>query len=333
MHISQTLIRNILILVVLIISPAVSYAININSKSTKELAQTYGFLYGQDGSLSRIEAEFPELSGQVLIVRSQFDAAFPNIKAKIAAEIRRAFGEHAHQKMMENVKAKLDPVIAQQRITPQVAADFLSMVKARANGEIDSPVLEYLLTVKYADNPAREMQDRFRQIYRTDGTGKSRGVRVSIQLPRSWLAGESERPHIVKKWVSENGNGMNMAQLLINDVPEVDNLTKAEVAEYLKSGEAKDAVPEGHTLVASGPVTVEKSNGYWVQISGTMERAERMVYQNMLTYNFFFRGKYISLMCSSLGAPEDKQDVDEAFRHHRPLCQQVLNTLVLPQSY
>lgn len=321
-----------LVLLALFFYSSASLAINFNPTSIKGMAQAYGFVLGQEYSLSRIEKEFPELTADVELARAQFGSTFPDIKAKLETQLRQAMGEKLFQETRTALQTKLKSTLGRQQITREIAGSFLQQVKGRSKGEIESPVLEYLLTVKYAANPVGEFTDGFRQRYKTDGTGKSQGLKMNLQLPRSWLGKDGERPHIVQKWVSENGTGLEIILLDIRDGQGY-NPTKKEIEEFVRSGEVKEAVPEGFTYVASGNFTLEMRTGYWVQMARPIERAEMKFYQDVLMYQFFFRGKAVGLMCQAVGPEAEKPKVNEAFKRIRPLCQQVLNSLVLTQIY
>ncbi|MBL8525566.1 MAG: hypothetical protein JNN20_17945 [Betaproteobacteria bacterium] len=325
-------IRWALVLLALFFHSSVSIAINFNPISIKGMAQTYGFLLGQEYSLSRIEKEFPELTGEVELARAQFGSTFPYIKPKLETQLKQAMGEKSFLETISTLQTKNKGNLGRQQITREIAGNFLQQVKARSKGEIESPVLEYLLTVKYAANPVGEFADRFRQRYETDGTGKSQGLKVSLQLPRSWLGQNGERPHVVQKWVSENGTGLETIHIDIRDGHGY-NPTKKEMEEFVRSGEVKGAIPDGSLYIASGNFTLEKQNGYWVQISTPLERAGMKMYQNALMYQFFFRGKAIGIMCQAGGSENEKSKIDDAFKRIQPLCQQVLNSVVLPQAY
>lgn len=324
--------RWFLILLALTVFPVTSFAINLNPTSVKGIAQAYGFILGQEYSLSRIAKEFPELSGGVELARAQFGSTFPDIKTKLETQLKNAMGEKLFQETATNLRTKLRGTLGHQKITREIAANFLEQVKGRSKGEIESPVIEYLLAVKYTDTPVGEFADGFRQRYQTDGTGKSQGIKINLQLPRSWAGKDGERPHIVQKWVSENGTGLEMIHLDIRDVQGY-NPTKKEMEEFVRSGEVKDSVPDGSKYIDSGNFTLEKQTGYWLQIAMPLERAGMKMYQDALMYQFFFRGKAIGIMCQAGGPENEKPKINEAFKRIKPLCQQVLNSLVLTQAY
>ena len=272
------------------------------------------------------------MTGSVDLARVHLGSTFPDIKAKLETQLKQALGEKLFQETRATLQTKLKGTLDRQLITMEIAGNFLQQVKGRSKGEIESPVLEYLLAVKYTANPVGEYSDRFRQRYETDGTGKSQGIKVNLQLPRSWLRKDGERPHIVQKWESENGTGLETIHLDIRDGQGY-NPTKKEMEEFVRSGEVKGAVPDGSSYIASGNFTLEKQNGYWIQMSTSLDRAGMKIYQNALMYQFFFRGKAIGIMCQAAGSENEKSKIDDAFKRIQPLCQQVLNSVVLPQAY
>ncbi len=312
--------------------PLTVFAINVNPISMKGMTQAYGFVIGQEYSLSRIEKEFPELTGEVELARTQFDSTFPGIKTKLEVQLKQAMSPKHFQETATNLQSKLREILGRQQVTHEFALKLLEQVKARSKGEIESPVLEYLLAVKYTANPVGEFSDGFRQHYSTDGKGKSKGIKLRMQIPRSWAGKVGDRPHIVQKWTSENGTGLEMFILDIRD-SQWNNPSKKEIENFVKSGELKEIVPEGSSYVASGNFSIEGRPGYWLQMTMSIERAGVIIHQDIVAYQFFFRSKAIGLMCQAAGPVTEKLKIKEAFKRIRPLCQQVLNSLVLEQAY
>lgn len=321
-----------LLLLAALCSPSQACALNFNTTAVKGLSEAYGFVVGQEHTLERIPKHYPDLTHLATLARARFASTFPEVKAQLEAELRGALGpanfEQLAKKTVETVRTTLN----RQPLTPEAAAEFLDQVQARARGEIESPVLEYLLAVKYANNPAREYSDGFRQHFNTDGTEKARGIKLSLRLPRSWVARDGERPHIVKKWTTEGGTGRESLMLDIRDGEGYDP-DRREIDRFLRSGDVTQAVPQGGVHIASGLFTVEGRPGYWIDMKLTQERAGVDVYQRMLMYQVFFRGRAIGIMCQTGGPPVNAAKVDESLSRFRPLCQQVVNSMVLHQAY
>ena len=316
----------------LCIVPLVATSANFNTATVKGISTAYGFVLGQEVSLARIEKEYPDLSANVMLVRAQFGGDFPDIQVKLEAWLKDALGDKGFTVLAARMKANVGEMLARQKITKASAIDFLDQVKNRSKGAIESPVLEYMLAVTYQNNPLREFGDGFRQRFQTDGSGKSQGIKINLQLPKSWTGKDGERPHIVQKWVSLNSEYFEIIQLIVMDA-EGYNPSKQEMLQFVANGEAKSAIPDGSTYVASGHFSAEKQTGYWVEMKMPVERAGFTMYQETLMYQLFFRGKGIAILCSTGGKVDEPLKVAEAFKRMKPLCQQVLNSLVLPQAY
>lgn len=322
----------LLVILTLFAYTPTTFAIVFNPASVKGMAQAYGFVLGQEYSLSRISKEFPELAANVDLARAQFDSTFPDIKTKLETQLKKAMGEKLFEEASTDLQRKFQETAGRHKITLGIATSFLEEVKSRSKGVIESPALEYLLSVKYDAHPVGEFADGFRQRYQTNGTGKSQEIKLKLQLPRSWAAKEGERPHIVQKWISQNGTGLEMMHLDIRDT-EGHTASNADVEIFVSSGEVKGTVPSGGTYIDSGLFLLEKRKGYWIEMSLVQERAGIKSYLHSSIHQIFFRGKAIGLMCQTWSSIEERAKADEAFKKIKPLCQQVLNSLVLLQAY
>lgn len=306
--------------------------LNYNKTSMKGLARAYGFILGQDFSLSRIRTKYPELAHNILLVNSEFNSSFPNIKSKLRNQLISAMKQKLFNKIDNNLKKQLQVNLGDQIITKEIAQIFLQQVKKRAEGNIESPTLEYLLLVKYLSFPVNEFLEGYRQTFKTEGHKKAQGLKLVLQAPKSWKAKEGNRPHIVQKWVSANGTGLEMMHLDIRDVEGYTPSNK-EIESFVSSGEVKDSIPNGAKYINSGVFSLEKRKGYWVEMAMRQERAGFKLYNRSVMYQLFFRGKVIGFMCQA-SSPIDNQAVaDETYKKIKPLCQQVLNSFVLLQAY
>lgn len=308
-------------------------ALNHNDNSIKALSNTYGFLLGQEYSLKRVEKVYPALRTQVEAARFTFGSSFAGVKERLEKELVQAMGESNFQKLRRELEKKLAHLLSQQQLTPEIAQRFLEQVKARAKGdEMEDDVLRYLLAVKYAQTPAAEFLDGFRQRFSTDGTGKAQGIRLKLQLPQSWLAKEGERPHIVKKWTNEGGTGLSIVMLEIRDAGG-QTPSAREIEHFVKSGEARQTFTDLGKVYDVGTFTVERRKGYWGDLSMIQERAGLRMYQRGMLYQLFFRGKAIGVMCMAGANERDSQEADATAALIKPLCQQVVNSLVFEQAY
>ncbi|MCX7772642.1 MAG: hypothetical protein N2376_05955 [Clostridia bacterium] len=308
-------------------------ALNHNHSSIKALCKAYGFLLGQEYSLKRIEKAYPALRIQVEAARSTFESSFAGVKKALEQELIQAMGEASFQKFRGEMEKKSIQLLSQQQLNPMIVQEFLWQVKARAKGaEMDIDVLRYLLSVKYAKCPAAEFLDGFRQQFSTDGIEKAQGIKLKLQLPQSWLAEEGERPHIVKKWINEGGTGLSFIMLDIRDA-EGYTPSALEIEQFVKSGKARQTFNNLGKVYDVGTFTIERCKGYWVDLSMIQERVGLRMYQRGVLYQLFFRGKAIGIMCMASANECDSQKADASAELIKPLCRQVVNSLVLEQAY
>jgi len=307
--------------------------LNYNSKAISALSKAYGFVLAQEYSLALVETSFPALHIQVEMARAAFGSGFPDIRERLEKELAEALGGPQFAELRAKMDKKFNEMFGRQPITLEVSQQFLEQVKARGKGkDIEPDVLSYLLAVKYTRNPAGEFLDGFRQRYRTDGVGKSQGVKLALQLPYSWRGKEAERPHIVQQWISEGGTGLSNIMLLVLDAQGYAP-TRREVDQFVKSGEIREAAPDGAKYLDGGAFSQEKSVGYWMEMAMPQERAGMKSYMRGFMYLLFFRGKGIQVMCMAGGPEQNRAIADVESVKLKPLCQQVMNSLVLEQAY
>lgn len=325
--------RNFLLMMWLLVCATPLKAIEVNQGNLPGLTEAYGFVLGQKLSLERIAREYPDLARDALLARLSFERTFGDMHGKLQPKMVAFMGEELFQQFLSDMTAQLEQINGQQEITREIAEQFLEEVGSRrAKGDIYSPTLEYLLAIRFGDNPAQEYTKGFRQRYHTEGAGKSLGVVLNLQLPKSWQEQEGNRPYIVRKWKSEAGTGGELIMLQVRGTEGV-AVTRADVAEMMLPGEIEDLVPDGGVLQDYGLVTIEGLPGYFMDFDVLMERAGIAVYQKMRQYSFFYHDRMIAVQCSAVALESDYESAEARFERMKPLCVQVFNSVVLPDKY
>ena len=304
----------------------------LNRSNQSGISEAYGFVVGQKMTLDRIARLYPDLAREALLARLAFERTFGDIPAKIEPMLKKAFGNDKYQKFHTDFELKLSGQLEREPLSRETAKAFLEEVRNRGEGDIYSPTLEFLFAIKFSEFPAEEFTKGFRQKYRTDGSGKSRGVVVEMQLPRSWKGMEGYRPHIVRKWKSEAGTGMELIMLQVRETEGV-YITRADVAEMIQYGEIKSLVPDGGVLGDYGMVSMENLPGYFLDFSLLQERAGMAIYQKMRQYTFFYLDRMIAVQCSAGSLESEYESTEIQFEKIRPLCVQVFNSVVLREKY
>ena len=306
-------------------------AFNYNRSSIQGLAGSYGFVKGQKRTLLRIAREHRDLDLAVKLARMRFSSAFPNIEARLRVHLKEAFGEHfAEFERIQN--RQMAELLDGQAISRDSAVGFIEMVAERAKGEIESPILEHLLAVTYEERPHNEMIDGFVQRYETDGKDKSKGIRLQVRIPRSWLQQEGERPNIVQKWTSVNGSGLEDIMLGMRDIGEEEELDLTQLEEYVRSGEVR-AIAEGGEFIDAGVIIIEGRPGFWLDHSMQRKRMGTEMYIRQRMYHITFRGKAIQVACQAVDTAKHADQADQRAERIWPLCDQVANSIMLVDAY
>ena len=300
--------------------------------SVNALSRTYGFLLGQQWSLELVEDKFPDLSARVLLATLEFDTSFSSVLSRVSDLLLQVLGQDGFDENKRELRELLGGTIQSDLVTREVADAFLIEVNNRAEGYIESPILETILSVTYGLDPGREFLAGHRQRFSSKGHTKARGLEIELQLPRSWLAEEGERPHIVQKWTSQNGTGLDMLMLQISDDLEV-FMTESVWNEYVALGEFEDMVPDGLQKLDSGRFSLEQRTGIWLDLNGRIERAGVEMFTHQRFFMFLARDKFVSVVCGTFRPTDSAAEVAEIFENMEPLCQAVLNSVVLPQIY
>ena len=319
-------------LIITLLAFSSASAIEINNRNSRSLGEVYGFVIAQDASLDAILIKYPELARDVLLTGLDFERTFGDVESRLQPMFSSILGKEETAGLRLQLLAQNAQWLQDNPITKDIALVFLEEVRNRAKGEIHSPVLEYLLALRFSDNPAKELIEGFRQSFKTDGSGKSQGLVLNLQLPRSWKEKEASRPHIVRKWQSEGGTGPGLIMLMVRDTAG-ETPSRTDIAGWMQPGEIETLVPDGGVLRDHGMVMIEDQPGYFMDFEMLIERAGAVVFQIMRQYAIFYRGKMIAIQCAAGALESQRINVDEEFQGLKPLCQQVVNTLVIPELY
>ncbi|MEW8256466.1 MAG: hypothetical protein AB2747_19055 [Candidatus Thiodiazotropha taylori] len=310
--------------------------IKLSNALAKDIGKAYGFCLGQNYSLSEISKKYSSLSGLVLIAEKEFSATFKSsIEGMDALMVKSAKNE------WKRIKKQLTNQIASsiniERISESQARQFVELVRERAKGNIDSPVIETLLLFKsgYENTPEREFLDGFKYKYSASGVGKAKGVAFSIESPKTWVAKEGNRPNIVQKFVSENGRGLELLLILIKDVPlqPGEKITEKDVFEILNPKDIQDFMPDGGVYLNSGKLTLENQPGFWLHFKMGMARLRSTFGMEVLMYTIFYENKMIQIqgqvMTSVNGSPVERGGL----KKYERLFDLMANSFVISNTY
>lgn len=303
---------------------------SVGEKELLDMSKTYGFYLGQSYSLNHIEKKFPQLKQQVYLASYEFDSKYKksidNIEMMLKDVTKKEWANF-QETIQSAIYQKLNP----SDLTLSESLNFLTTVKSRAKGELESPILETLLSYHptYQKYPEKEFLDGYFYRYKSDGNPKSKGVNFTIKVPESWLSKEAERPNIVRKFISQNGSNPNMIMAIVYDIPQ--NITKInkEDLKYLCND-----IPHGSILRSCDKIVIENLPAIRQKMKMKMQRIDKVVDIEIVQYSIFFKNKVISLQ-GHIGNFENlsEKELLKRFKQYEPLFELVANSLVLEDMY
>lgn len=325
------------IIVLLSVFTLNAYAeIKLSNALAKDIGQAYGFYLGQDYSLSEISKKHPSLSGLAQIAEKEFAANFQSSIEGMDALMTK-YSKSEWNKIKAQLTTQIASSINIEQISETQARQFVELVRERAKGNIDSPVIETLLLFKsgYEENPEREFIDGYKFKYSTNGAGKAKGVAFSIESPKTWVSKEGDRPNIVQKFVSENGRGLELLLILIKEMPlqPGEKITEQDISEILNPKDIQDFIPDGGVYLNSGKLSLENLPGFWVHFKMDMVRVRNTVGMETIMYTIFYKNKMIQIqgqvMTSINGEPADRGGL----KKYEKLFDLMANSFVISNMY
>ena len=310
--------------------------ITLTNALAKDIGQAYGFYLGQNYSLNLISKKYPSLSGLALVAEKEFSANFESsirgMDSLMTKYAKDAWGE-IKGSLTEQIVASLNV----DQITETQARQFVDIVRLRAKGNIESPIIETLLLFKsgYEKSPEREFIDGYKNKYTNNGTGKARGVEFSLETPKTWVAKEGNRPNIVQKFVSQNGTGLELLLVLIKEMPlpQGEKITEKDVAEMLNPRDINDFLPDGSIYIKSGKLTLETLPGFWVQFKLETSRARNIIVMESIMYTIFYENKMIQLHCQVINSVNKKIVARGGMERHEKLFDLMVNSFIIANIY
>jgi hypothetical protein len=299
------------------------------------MASAYWYCVGQELSIERLSNKFAQLRKRLLTAQLEFDSRFkPAIKMidQVLTEKNRPWvGSKA------NLQAEVRKQINVQQITADQAEAYAAEVEKRARGEIPSPILETLLMFHpdYIRAPAEEYLAGFKREYRSDGSGKATGVKVGIVYPMSWKADESRRPNIVKKFVSENGHGLEVVSIVILEVPSsVQSPVTAKDVEEIRQARIWESVAVGAKTLDSGTVRLLGQPAIWGEYTWRTNQAGIDIELHGFDLMFIYGSRLVGVSFQNAISPLDSNETTQRkFERYAPLFQLMISSIDVFNRY
>lgn len=305
-------------------------AFSLNQNSFNGLARVYGYAAGQEQSLKIIEASYPELQQDVVLVRLKFQSSYPDLKDKASSKIIELAGEQG-KTLIANIEQQLS-ANAPKTIPKNQAIEFLKTVVNRADGKIENqPTRDFMLAITYFENPEREIAEKKTQKFNTKNEPKAKGLDLNITLPLSWTEQEGTTPNTVRSWKSEGGSGASLISLLVRDTG--DTRTKAQVQRAIERKELTNMVNPNGDIKKVIYSEVGNQPGWYAEVELTQKRLEFEIFQTYKNLQVLYGGKTIEIGCSSGNIAAKKDEALKEAKRVESLCKAVMLSLVINNLY
>lgn len=300
-----------------------------------EMSQAYGFYIGQDYSLDLIKSIDPRLDPQIQISKLKFKKSFGKSLSTIDSILlsKSMEWQKIKSRMNDKIKSSIKTTISDY--DSDQLNDFVLLVEKRAGGDISQPIIGTLLTFnpRYLKNPTLEFTDGFKFRFSSKDNPKAKGLDFHLDLPKSWLAKEANRPNIVQKFISQNGHGSAMIMILVLSLPDVNNVTEEDVKEITRSDEMKDMLPENAQFIDGGFIKIDNLPGYDQEYKISNMGLDKEVITHTKAYNVYYKNKMISIQCSVVSPKDEERNTDSIFMKYKELFKLVAGSLVVQSQW
>jgi hypothetical protein len=306
------------------------FAFPLNQKTILDISRTYGYYQGQLYTLNTIKEKYPKLANKVEMAKIKFDLSFgDSIK-----NLNTIMNQYEKWKSIKkDIVADMRKRLNLNNMSYQEADNFIHVVEKRAEGKIESPVLETLLMLKpdYESHPEKEFYDGFKKRYTCDDFKKSKGIDFLIDIPISWASKKANRPNIVRKFIAQNGYESTMAMILVLELPDGETFSENDVKSAINREYMEASMPPNAKLKDYGFIVLETLPGYWQRYSLSAQRLRETLTMEVLAYTLFYKDKLIQIQFQVVNS--NNKDINQKFKKYEPLFDSIINSFVLTDLY
>jgi hypothetical protein len=307
---------------------------SVKQAKIERVSNAYGFLTGQNCSLEIIEKKFPEFAPKVSKSRTHFNSFFGKSKERMKQYIIGKVGIVEFIKFDNGLNHRLHEYFNSQIYTEEIIENFLAEVEKRAQGEIDTPILETLLSFQYLDNPQGEFLAGFTTTYKTCGHPKAKNTDWQVKIPKSWKPEEGDRPNIIQKFTRDYGDGNQMMMLIVKELPLPENtaITEAVFNGVFSEKAIRQALPDRSKVISFTKMTFDGNSGLMMEIE---QEVKRLDYTNIarLVQFAFIRGNRLYTLQGAISSVDKNTNLESDMKKYMPLFRLVANSIVVNSQY
>jgi hypothetical protein len=156
--------------------------------------------------------------------------------------------------------------------------------------------------------------------FKTDGSGKSLGLKIKLSFPCAWKQSDGERPHVVKKFSYAAGTNSMNSTLTINEIPVTPS--KDEINEMFTQKGLKELCGNDQTFVSGRKLKIDGIDCGEIVFKMTREHPVGTFYLYGISYFFVYENKMINLnyLIGSTTSEQAKKNFDNYITLFRALA-------------
>ena len=187
-----------------------------------------------------------------------------------------------------------------------------------------------------ASDAVNEFASGHRTKYSTEGHPKSKGISMTIHYPKSWRAKEGDRPNVVQNFVSDGGQGFEIAmiQTYYTKLPAGTMMSEKEQLNLFTPSELKRFVPPEMTFISAMSTRIDRVPAGIVEYSARTESAGQVIDSQSIHYIFFYGNIMIQFHCMvAMGQGATTVALTQKMNKFRPLFTAMASSIVLMNQW
>lgn len=302
--------------------------INISKPKHKRASEAYGYLLGQELTLTYYQSIIPSLSSNCNLAQLNFNSTFGNAKIEIEEYLKAYLGEEKFTEYVNHLNGEAVKMNNSKKVDEASVINYINEVEERAKGKIKTPVLETLLSFQFKENPIDEFVYGFTKVINTKNYPKTNNIDWVIKIPISWKEVESERSNIITTFKSDYGDGNQSIMLIVNDFEEINGKppTQKEIEEIISEVEMRKLFSNKEIkFVSFKKMKIDNNQGGMIETEAIMERLDMKLKIRTLSFVFIKHTRMYIIQCL-INATNINEDLSFEMKKHINLFKLVVNS-------
>lgn len=314
-----------------------SFGQAIKQEKPIRASMVYGYFTGIETALETISETNPNFRKEVIYLNLLLTTNFGQSK-KNAVKYLNGLSDWE-----STIGSKIDSVkqLVKTNVllsTNEETSLYLKEIEKNLKGNIQSPMLENILSFQYENQPSKEFTNGYTYTFNTKGHKKSKNTELIITIPKSWASKEGKQPNVIQLFTSDCGAGYNSISILTQEMPftkeEFGKLTFEEINKIYK----EDIFTEDYAkqnikgkFISYKPMNIANRAGFLV-VSEVIQ--EKMGFElKMRNYQFIFHDiNYWHFINCGIGTENIEENLEEKAMEIYPLFFMIVNSIVVPNK-